>query len=299
MRRSLVLILLLGLLLPACSESGGRIVVGSKNFTEQVILGELLAQQIESRLDVPVDRRLNLAGTFICHHALTSGEIDLYVEYTGTAYTAILEHESISDPEAVLQRVRQEYAELFDVEWMEPLGFNNSFAVMVRGDVARKLGLRTISQVAEYTANWRPGFGYEFLGRVDGLNGLKATYGLEFAEAPREMDIGLMYRALESGQVDLIAGNSTDGLVAKLDLTILEDDRNFFPPYHAVPVVRRDSLKRVPGLSDALRDLGGTITVEAMRQMNYAVDGEGRSVRDVVQQHLRSTANEEVEAPRP
>ncbi|RMG53459.1 MAG: ABC transporter substrate-binding protein [Acidobacteria bacterium] len=281
-------LLVFALSMTGCTHIERHIVVGSKNFTEQVILGELLAQYIERQTDLRVDRRLNLGGTFLCHRAITSGEIDLYVEYTGTAYTAILKHDPIGDARQVYQRVKQEYAERFDLVWMEPLGFNNTFAIIIRGEDARRLHITTISQAATYAPRWRAGFGYEFMERKDGYPGLAKTYGLTFAEPPREMDLGLMYRALRDGRVDLVAGNSTDGLIAHLDLVVLEDDKHYFPPYEAAPVVRRDTLMRYPALGAALRRLGGFISEEEMRRLNYQVDGEHRDVKQVVRDFLEA-----------
>jgi glycine betaine/choline ABC-type transport system substrate-binding protein len=263
-------------------------VVGSKNFTEQVILGELLAQHIEAKTGLRVERQLNLGGTFVCQQAITAGEIDLYVEYTGTAFTAILKHKPVNDPKPVYQQVKNEYAQRFGLDWTEPLGFNNTFAVIIRGDDARQLNLRTISQAAQYAPQWRAGFGYEFIERADGLAGLKKTYGLEFAESPRVMDLGLMYRALTEKQVDLVAGNSTDGLIASLGLAVLEDDRHYFPPYEAAPVVRQQTLHQHPELRQALQLLGGLISEEDMRRLNYQVDGEHRDVKQVVQEFRQS-----------
>ena len=271
-----------------CGRTGDVITVGSKNFTEQIILGELLARHIESRLGVEVDRRLNLAGSFLCHQAVMSGEIDLYVEYTGTAFTGILGHDPIGDRDEVYQSVKHEYADRFGLEWTEPLGFNNTFAIMVRGEDARNLGLQTISDAAAHTPSWRAGFGYEFVERADGLRGLATAYGLEFVEQPLEMDLGLMYRALNEGHVDFIAGNSTEGLVDVLDLVVLEDDLHYFPPYQAAPVVNRDALKRHEGLRAVLRSLSDSISDTDMQRMNYAVDGERRDVREVVRSFLES-----------
>lgn len=278
--------LLFCVLLPCGCGRSADLIVGSKNFTEQVILGELLARYLENELSVRVERKLNLAGTFLCHEALKNGEIDLYVEYTGTAFTAILRHDPSSDPQHVYQVVKRDYERRFGLEWTEPLGFNNTFAIMVRGADARRLGLDTISEVARYTPEWRAGFGYEFLARADGFSGLASLYGLRFAEAPREMDLGLMYRALNDSQVDLIAGNSTEGLVEALDLKVLEDDRGYFPPYQAAPVVNQLTLNRISGLRNALRRLADRISDESMRRMNYAVDGEGISVKVVVGRFL-------------
>jgi glycine betaine/choline ABC-type transport system substrate-binding protein len=263
-----------------------RIVVGSKNFTEQSILAELVAQQIERRTELNVQRRFFLGGTFVCHRAITSGEIDIYVEYTGTALAAILERPPLQDPAAVYDSVREAYAELFELVWLEPLGFNNTFAILVRGEDARRLGLETISQAAQHTPAWRAGFGYEFTEREDGFVGLAQAYGLEFAEPPRTMDLGLTYRALADGQVDLIAGNSTDGLIAALDLVQLRDDQAYFPPYEAAPVLRDEILLRYPEVGDALSELAGRLPDGEMRYLNYQVDVEHRDMAVVVSEWL-------------
>jgi len=266
-----------------CGKHGGEsIVVGSKNFTEQIVLGEMFAQQIEAHSSLRVERRLNLGGTFICHDGLVSGKIDLYPEYTGTALTAVLKDPIQSDPAEVLRRVREEYRARFNVEVMLPLGFNNTFAMVVRGDDADKLHLRTISDIAPYAPRWRAGFGYEFMERADGYRGWVAAYGLHFAGAPRILDLGLLYRALADKQVDLVAGNSTDGVIASLHMAVLEDDRHFFPPYEAVPLVRRATLEKHPEVRDALAELAGKISVDEMRLMNYAADGEHRDPAEVV-----------------
>jgi osmoprotectant transport system substrate-binding protein len=263
------------------------IVIGSKNFSEQVILGELLAQHLEKKLNIPVDRKLNLGGTFICHKALEAGQIDLYVEYTGTAYTAILEKDPKNDPQAVLEETRAAYRERFAAEWMAPLGFNNTYAMIIRSSDAQKLGIKTLSESARFAPEWKAGFGYEFVERKDGFSGLSATYGLKFAEEPSVMDLNLIYKALAEKQVDFIAGDSTNGLIAKFDLFILQDDKKYFPPYDAVPVVRREALEKFAGLQQAINELGGRISEEEMRQMNYAVDVEHRDVKSVVTQFLQ------------
>ena len=266
-----------------CGKRGAEfIVVGSKNFTEQIVLGELFAQQIEAHSAVRVERRLNLGGTFICHDGLVSGKIDLYPEYTGTALTAVLKDPLQSDPAEVFRRVQEEYGAKFNVEVMPPLGFNNTFAMVVRGDDADKLHLRTISDIAAYAPKWRAGFGYEFMERPDGYRGWMAAYGLQFAGAPKILDLGLLYRALAEKQVDLVAGNSTDGVIASLHMIVLEDDRHYFPPYEAVPLVRRATLEKHPEVRDALGALAGKISVDEMRLMNYAVDGEHRDPAEVV-----------------
>lgn len=260
------------------------VIVGSKDFTEQVILAEMIAQTLESR-GVEVDRQFELGGD-LCHRAMLEGNMDVYVEYSGTAYTAILKHDPLTDPREVYNQVKQEYKTLFDIEALEPLGFNNTFAILVRGEVARRLGLKTISDAARYAPTWRAGFGQDFMSRQDGYPGFARTYGLRFAAPPREMDLALTYRALAAGQADLIAGNSTDGLIDKLDLTQLEDDRRYFPPYEAVPLARRASLERYPQLGEAIKSLAGRLTDAQMRRLNYAVDGEHRDVKEVVREFL-------------
>lgn len=266
------------------SEADRTIVVGSKNFTEQVILGELLAQQIEARTDLRVVRKLNLGGTFICHQALVAGEIGAYVEYTGTALTAILQSPPSSDPEAVYRTVQDAYRARFGLEWLPPLGFNNTFAIIIRGEEASRLGVKTISQLTQHASRWRAGFGYEFLERADGFSGLSRVYGLRFAKAPRVMDLALTYQALADRKVDVIAGDSTNGLITSLGLTVLTDDKRYFPSYQAAPVVSGSKLTRFPELRKALSALGGTVTDDEMRRLNALVDGQRRDVREVVRE---------------
>jgi osmoprotectant transport system permease protein len=244
--------------------------IGSKNFTEQIVLGELLAQAIE-RAGVRVERRLNLGGTFICDRALRAGDIDLYVEYTGTADTAVFKHPAETDPERVRERVRQAYAAA-GITMLPPLGFENTFAILVRGETARRLRLRTIEDAAPHAPQWQAGFGYEFLQRADGYPGLADRYGLRFAGPPRAMDLSLIYRALSQRQVDLIAGDATSGLIAAYDLFMLEDNRRYFPPYDAVALARSATLLRHPEVRRAVERLTGRITVADMRSMNQAVD---------------------------
>ncbi len=260
-------------------------VIGSKNFSEQVILGELMAQHIENHTGLTVDRRLSLGSTFLCHQALRAGEIDAYVEYTGTAFTAILKQRPIHDPQEVYRRVREQYWDL-GIEWMKPLGFNNTFAIIVRGEDARRLNLKTISDAAAHTPKWLAGFGYEFIERKDGFRGLSETYQLKFAEPPRVMELGLTYRALAGEKVDLIAGDSTSGLINALDLFVLRDEKRYFPPYDAALLVRRDTLDLYPELRGVLEELEGVISEEMMRRMNYQVDGKKRDIKQVVSEFL-------------
>jgi glycine betaine/choline ABC-type transport system substrate-binding protein len=273
------------MLLAACgggTKEEKPLVVGSKNFTESVILGELAAQTLE-RAGCPVERRLNMGGTFVCDTAIRSGAIDAYVEYSGTALTAILKQPSQNDRAAVERLVRAAY-EKANLVWSPALGFNNTFAMIVRRTDADRLGLKTVSDLHKVAATYRPGFGYEFTERPDGWPGLQKAYGFQFAKAPRSMDLGLTYKAVAASEVDLIAGNSTDGLIDPLGLVILDDDKHFFPPYDAVIVRRADMPKQC---GDALEALRGRIDDAAMRKLNYEVDGRKREVGEVVREWLK------------
>ena len=285
MNRVFTAVLALALILMGCGPSRENVVVvGSKNFPEQLILGELIAQQIEARTHLKVERRFYLAGTYICQQAMLAGRIDVYPEYTGTALTAILKQPPLKDPDAVYEKVKQQYEQQFHFAVLPSFGFNDTFAIEIRGADARRLHLATISQAAKYTPQWRAGFGYEFMERPDGYEGLVAAYGLRFARPPLIMDLGLLDRALVNKQIDLAAGNSTDGLIPVLDLAVLEDDQRYFPPYYAVSIVREEALTRHPQLRDALAPLAGKVSDEDMRALNYAVDGQHRSVTDVVRE---------------
>jgi osmoprotectant transport system permease protein len=261
-----------------------RVVVASKDFTESVLLAEIFSQLLEAR-GVQVVRQFELAGT-IPHEALVGGQIDCYPEYTGTAYMNVLKYPLQTDARVVYDAVKRDYLERFNVEVGPPLGFSNTFAVLVRGAEARRLGLKTISDAVPYAVNWRAGFGQDFMSRADGYPGFARTYNLRFSAPPREMDLSLTYRALATGQVDLIAGNSTDGLISTLDLFQLEDDRRYFPPYEAVIMVRRETLVRVPALREILSLLGGRLSTEEMRRLNYEVDGNRRDRREVAREWI-------------
>jgi osmoprotectant transport system substrate-binding protein len=272
----------------ACATRKREIAVGSKNFTEQLVLGELLAQCLESVCHMPIERRFYLAGTYICQQALLAGRIDVYVEYTGTALAAILKESASGDSQAVYEQVKQEYRSRSGLDVMPPLGFNNSFAMVMRGDDARRLGVSTLLQLAKVAPQLRLGVGYEFLERQDGYKGLVSTYGLKFAEAPRVMDLGLLYRALENKSVDVVAGNNTDGLIAALGLVVLEDDKHYFPPYDAVPVVGPQLFQECPQARAVFERLAGRITADDMRKMNYAVDGQKQDAAEVAREFLVS-----------
>jgi osmoprotectant transport system substrate-binding protein len=274
--------------LVSCSPAhSDRIVVGSKNFTESFILGELIEQQIETHTNLKVERRFYLAGTYICQQAMLAGRIDIYPEYTGTALSAVLKQTLGGDKAAVYQRVKTEYEQRFGLTLGPSLGFNDTFAMEIRGEDARRLSIKTLSQAAQFTPQWHAGFGYEFMERPDGYRGLVAAYGLHFAEQPRIMDLGLLARALKDRQIDFAGGNATDGLIPALDLFILEDDRHYFPPYEAVPVIREQTLREHPEIAGILAALADKISNEEMQRMNYAVDGQHRDTKDVVSEFLR------------
>jgi osmoprotectant transport system substrate-binding protein len=259
-----------------------HLTIGSKFFTEQVILAELLAQHIEARTGVHVDRKSNLGGTLLCQKALLAGDLDLYVEYTGTALTAVLNESPSGDAHDIYDRVKQGYAQRFNLEVTEPLGFENTFAMVVRGDDSRSLQLHNTSDVVPFAPKMRAGFGFEFLERPDGFRGWSQLYGLHFAAPPSVMDLGLIYRALVDKKVDIVAGNSTDGLIDALHLVALIDDKHYFPPYDAVPIVRRDALARFPQLGTALADLANKISADEMRHLNAEVDADQRDAAAVV-----------------
>lgn len=272
--------------LAGCGRSD-RIVVGSKNFTEQLVLGEIIAQHLERRLGAPVERRLNLGGTLLAHQALVSGQIDLYPEYSGTALMVVLKEPSQQDAALVERTIVGEYKRRWAVVWLPPLGFNNTFALVVRGD--EPSGAKTLSQAAARPAPWRFGAGYEFAQREDGMPRFLRDYPLRLDGTPRAMDLGLLYTALEQNQVDLVAGSMTDARIAQMGARILEDDRNSFPPYEAAIAVREEAVRKHPRLRDALSELSGRVKVEQMRRLNHAVDVEHRPVAAVAAEWLRTT----------
>ena len=282
-----VLALLLILLISCAPSHSDRVVVGSKNFTESFILAELIAQQIEQHSHLKVERRFYLAGTYICQQAILSGRIDIYPEYTGTALAAVLKQNASGNRKDVYRRVKSEYERRFELTLGPEFGFNDTFAMEIRGEDARRLGVKTLSEAAAYAPHWRAGFGYEFMERQDGYRGLADIYGLHFAEPPRIMDLGLLARALKERQIDFAGGNATDGLIPALDLFVLADDRHYFPPYEAVPVVREQLFKAHPELRSVLDALANTISDSDMQQMNYAVDGQHQDPQEVVRQFLR------------
>lgn len=261
-------------------STGGEIGVGAKSFQEQLILSAMISELIERRTEAAASQTI-LGGTNLCHKAILAGDIDCYVEYTGTAYTAILKHYPISDADAVYERVKADYKKKFNLLWLPPLGFENTYAILVRAEDAKKHNLRSISDLTRVASSFRPGFGFEFYDRADGYPGLVKTYGLDFAKAPKQMELGLIYRAIEAGEVDVIAGNSTDGQIAHLGLVMLADDKQYFPPYDAAPVIRADVADRSPTVVESLRSLAGTISADRIRAANYAVDSKHQPPRQV------------------
>lgn len=272
---------------PSTGGGGGDIVVASKGFTEQDILSELLAQQIEANTNLKVER-LRFTSALVTHQAITAGKIDAYIEYTGTAFTVILKQKAINDPKVVYEKLKQAYAQQFNLEVMPSLGFENTFAMIIRGEDAKRYNIQTLSDAANYTPQWRGGFGYEFIEREDGFPGLAKTYGLRFAQSPRIMDLGLIYRALLQKQVDMINGNSTDGQISRLGLVVLKDDLQYFPPYEVVPIVRQETLTKYPELRKAIAQLVGRISADEMRLLNYLVEGELRDIKDVVREFRKA-----------
>lgn len=269
-----------------CGNPENTIRIGCKNYTEQLILGEMFAQLIEAKTDLAVDRRWNLGGTMICHQALVNGSIDGYPEYTGTAYKSIL---GLGDADggdgSVLERVREEYLERYGCVWLDPLGFNNTYTLTVRKQDAESNGWETIGGMADDAPGLSAGFTAEFTERADGFPGLREAYGLTF-ESVRDLDPGLMYQAIANNSVDVICGFSTDGRIPAYNLVTLEDNKGFFPPYEAAPVFRKETLDAHPELRDILGELAGRIGNETMRDLNYQVDENHRSASEVAREYL-------------
>ncbi len=281
------------------------VTVGSKDFTESIILAHICADLLEGA-GYEVERQVNLGGTLVAHESLVNGEIDTYVEYTGTGLLAILGQElpevdaeaaspaatpaeggAMSNPLAqeVYDIVASEYPEQFGLEWLKPWGFNNTYALAMRRDQAEELGVTTISGLAEHAGDLTIGAPQETLVREDGIPGLEATYDMEFGDVVG-LDPGLMYSAVDNGDVDVITAFSTDGRIAGMDLVLLEDDKHFYPPYFAAPVVRQELLEQSPDVRDALNQLAGKLDDATMTQMNYQADEEGMEAQDVAHQFL-------------
>lgn len=285
MRRGLLLCLLV---LVACGGSDS-VAVGSKDFVEQDVLAELISQELEAR-GIPVERRFHFGGSNLIHQALLGGDLDLYVEYTGTALIAILGREPIHDADSVYTVVEETYLDRWDLVLAPPLGFENTFALIVRSSDADSLDLETIGDLRRVDEGWTAGFGPEFMSREDGYPGLKEAYGIEFRRV-KQMDLGLLYRALAQGEIDVAVGNSTDGQIAAFDLRVLKDNRNYFPPYQAVPVVRRETLERHPVAWEVLQSLEGALTAAEMRELNREVVVENADIPVVVRRWRATRAD--------
>lgn len=281
--------LILAVIVSGCSEEHPRITVGSKNFLEQVLLGEIAAQHLERRLGYRIGRKLNLGGTLLAHGALVNGDIDLYPEYVGTGASAVLGLPPLKDPDELWKRVRVEYQQRYNLIWLEPLGFNNTFAMVVHRTDAERHRLGTLSDAARALTTWTLGVGYEFQQRPDGLPNLLQTYRLPLAGTPKVMDLGLLYRALDQEMVNMVAGNATDGLLLSLDVTVLEDDRGIFPPYHAAFVLRAESARHEPLMKEALQQLSGTLSSDTMRRLNHEVILRHGQVHDVAAMFLKES----------
>ena len=281
--KPLLFLLACAICFSSCSKTPS-IVVGSKNFTEQLILGEIAAQQLERKLQIKVERKLDLGGTMLAHGALLKGQIDLYPEYTGTASSGILKQAIPSDPAQAYIQVKDAYLQRFHLVWLPPLGFNDTFAMVVRKQDGQYLSPAALSSANK--RGWRLGVGYEFLTRPDGLNSLNKTYALRWEGTPKTMDLGLLYQALNEGKIDMAAGNSTDGILAGQNFTILEDDKKAFPPYSACFVVRESLLHDRPEAGNALQLLSGHIDEQTMRSLNRRVDVDHRPIVQVAQEFL-------------
>ncbi len=292
MRSALILAIaaaLCGVTLVDLRPNAPRVVVGSKNFTESVLLGEIVAGTLEAR-GLSVERRFNLGGAWLCHRALLSGDLDVYVEYTGTALMDIFKNPKETDRELVLSKVRYDYARV-GLAALTPLGYENNFAFVIRKEDASRFGLARISDLQKVQARFRLGMFGEFLERADGFLGLARAYGLKFTQTPAEMDLGLLYQALESDHIDLAVGSSTDGLIAVKGFVVLEDDRHYFPPYDAIPVARVAALAQHPGLKEALDALAGRIDAGAIRSLNFEVDGRKRNPKEVANEFVTALAS--------
>lgn len=287
---AMLLVVLMTLpVLSGCGTSKG-ITIGSKQFTESILLGEMYAQLIEAKTDIPVTRKLNLGGVSVCMPAMEKGEIDMYFEYTGTAYNEILDHEfkQGTTPEEVLKVCQEEMDRDHGITMFDPLGLNNTYDVAIRSDRAAELGVSKISDLTTIAGDLNFGCGHSFYSRThDGYSGMVETYGLNFKDT-KLMDTSLLYESIETGALDVIIVFGTDSLLKKYDMILLEDDKAFFPPYHGAPMCRNEALAKYPELSDVLNSLAGKIDSNTMQDLNYQVDVENRTVEDVAKEFLTS-----------
>lgn len=261
--------------------------IGTKRFSEQFIIGEMITQLIEARTDLQVDLLSNLGGTMICHGALTRGEIDMYVEYTGTALTAILKHPTVTDPKKAYDIVAKAYKDRFNVVWLQPFGFNNAYSITVRKADANSNGWNKISDLAGVANNLRAGWTAEFSERPDGYPGLRKAYGFSFGEVV-DVDPAIMYQAVAKGELDVVCAYTTDGRIPAYNLKPLQDDKRFFPPYYAAPIIRSETLRKHPVIRNVLSSLTGLLNDAVMQQLNFEVDEKQRTAKEVAHEFLVS-----------
>ena len=284
---SIIAVFLVGLTNPAWSQPRS-VVVASKTFTEGRILAELIAQLIENHTDISVERKLGLGGTLICFTALKSGEIDIYADYTGTGWAIILKEEGkITDPLKAFLHVQREFSARYDIEWLSPFGFNNSYALGMRKDRAEALNITQISDLVAHEKSLKAGVSLEFVNREDGYPGLRQAYGLNLSEV-RGMEHGLVYEALNAGEIDLIDVYTTDGKLARYPIAVLKDDRQFFPPYDAAPLIRKATLERYPELRSVIEQLAFQIDEATMQKLNNEVETHGKTFADVARDFLNA-----------
>jgi len=284
---ALAVVLLASVLLSGCGSNGGTVVVGSKDFNENIVIGEIFAQLIEAKTDLTVERKLNMGGTFVCHEAIKNGDIDIYPEYTGTALTAQLEMDVISDPDEAYAVVSEEFHNQFGIKWLDPLGFNNTYALAITDELYQEYGIETCSELVAISSDLVFGAEHEFFDRQDGYDGLVEAYGFTFKGDPVKMNVALKYQAIGSGDVDVIDAFSTDGEIMQYNLHVLEDDKGFFPPYYLAPIIREDTLEEYPELEDVLNSLGGMIDDAAMTELNYKISVEGQDIETVATEFLQ------------
>lgn len=291
LRKILVLVLAMVIMLLSCSltscSNANTVTIASKDYTENIILGEMFAQLVEANTDLNVKKKLNLGGTFVCFQAIQNGDIDIYPEYTGTALTAELKMDVIKDPDKSFETVRDEFDKQFDIKWFKPLGYNNTYALAVTDEIYQEYKIETYSELAEISENFIFGTEAEFLNRQDGYDGLVETYNMKFKDEPKQMDISLKYQAIGNGEIDVTDAFTTDGAIKQYNLKVLEDDKDFFPPYYVAPIIRKDTLEKHPELEDVLSKLSGIIDEETMMDLNYKVDVEDKDIEKVVKEFLQ------------
>ena len=274
--------------LTGCARSE-KIVIGSKDFSENILLGEMFAQLVEAKTDIKVERKMNLGGTFVCFEALKKGDIDIYPEYTGTGLTAQLKLDVIGDPDEAYRVVSEEFDKQFKIKWLKPLGFNNTYTLAVTQDVYQQYGVKTFSDLAKISEKLIFGAEHEFFDRQDGYDGLVQKYSMIFKGAPKKMNVSLKYQAMGNGDMDVTDAFATDGAIKQYNLVVLTDDMGFFPPYYAAPIVRNATLEKHPELEGVLNMLDKAIDDATMAELNYKVDAEGQDVAKVAKEFLNNS----------